>query len=403
MKRAYHLNLLLTFIGFSLGFGFVSAQGVNNIQDSYERGEPFLINTFDVDQLRVVPIKGLENPFSLAFRNNGDILVTERFTGKLRLIRDGQLLEGDIEGVPEVYTGEWRSGLMAVAFHPDDDRTVYLTHHKRVEVDGEDERVVSLVRARLQEDSLVDVTEIFQAKGLDRGIAAAKLIFTPDKKLLMSLGGAYMYAGVGEYAQDSSIHLGKLLRLNDDGTPAEDNPFIDSGEFLPEVFTVGHRNIIGLDYHPETGELWATENGPQGGDEANIIEAGGNYGWPLVSYSRQYRGDWVSRSQWSDDYEQPQVIWWPSIAPSGITFYSGDVFPEWQNNLFVGSMMEGRIPGTGHIERIVFNSRGEEIRREGILRELKSRITDIQQGPDGKLYVLVDEEDGALLVIERAM
>ena len=143
--------------------------------------------------------------------------------------------------------------------------------------------------------------------------------------------------------------------------------------------------------------------GLRGGDEANIITEGSNYGWPLVSYSRQYRGDWVSDSQWSDDYEQPHVIWWPSIAPSGITFYSGDKFPEWQNNLFVGSMMEGRIPGTGHVERVVFNSRGEEIRREGILRELKSRITDIQQGPDGKLYVLVDEEDGALLILEPVL
>ena len=403
MTKTLRLKLLLLLNITSIGNGIVYGQQSADIQHSYNAGEPFLVNTFDVDQVRVVPIKGMENPFSMAFRDNGDILVTERYTGKLRLIRDGKLIEEDISGVPEIYTGEFRSGLMDVAFHPDDDRTIYLTHHKRIVVDGEEERVVVLIRARLMEDRLADVTEIFQAQGLDRGIAASKLMFTPDKKLLMSLGGAYMYAGYGEYAQDPSVHLGKLLRLNDDGTPVEDNPFIDTGEYLPEVFTVGHRNIIGLDYHPITGELWATENGPQGGDEANIITEGSNYGWPLVSYSRQYRGDWVSDSQWSDDYEQPHVIWWPSIAPSGITFYSGDKFPEWQNNLFVGSMMEGRIPGTGHVERVVFNSRGEEIRREGILRELKSRITDIQQGPDGKLYVLVDEEDGALLILEPVL
>ena len=403
MKKRLHLKILLFLSVACLGNGLVYGQQTMDIQRSYDLGEPFLINTFDVDQVRVVPIKGLENPFSMAFKDNGDILVTERYTGKLRLIREGTLIEEEISGVPQVYTGEFRSGLMAVAFHPDDDQTIYLTHHKRVVVDSEDERVVVLIRARLIEDRLVDVAEIFQAKGLDRGIAASKLIFTPDKKLLMSLGGAYMYAGYGEYAQDPSVHLGKLLRLNDDGTAVEDNPFIDSGEYLPEVFTVGHRNIIGLDYHPVTGALWATENGPQGGDEANIIKGGSNYGWPLVSYSRQYRGDWVSGSQWSDEFEQPYVIWWPSIAPSGITFISGETFPGWQNDLFVGSMMEGRIPDTGHIERIVFNSRGEEIRREGILRELKSRITDIQQGPDGKLYVLVDEEDGALLVIEPVM
>jgi len=379
------------------------AQSGSDILSLYERGLPFVINTFEIDEIRVVPIKGLENPFSMAFRDNGDILVTERYTGKLKVVRDGELLAEDLSGVPETVTGEFRSGLMAVALHPNDDRQVYLTYHKPIMVDGEEERAVTLTRARIQENTLNDVTEIFQAAGVDRSIAAAQLLFTPDNKLLMSIGGSYMYAGTDDLAQDPSVHYGKLLRLNDDGTPAADNPFVESGEYLPEVYTVGHRNIIGLDFHPDSGELWATENGPQGGDEANIIQAGTNYGWPIVSYSRQYRGDWVSNEQWSDEFQQPQVIWWPSIAPSGITFYSGEAFPEWNNNLFVGSMMEGRIPGTGHIERVVFNSRGEEIRREGILREIKARITDVQQGPDGNLYVLVDEEDGALLRLEPLM
>ena len=379
------------------------AQSGSDILSLYERGLPFVINTFEIDEIRVVPIKGLENTFSMAFRDNGDILVTERYTGKLKVVRDGELLAEDLSGVPETVTGEFRSGLMAVALHPNDDRQVYLTYHKPIMVDGEEERAVTLTRARIQENTLSDVTEIFQAAGVDRSIAAAQLLFTPDNKLLMSIGGSYMYAGTDDLAQDPSVHYGKLLRLNDDGTPAADNPFVESGEYLPEVYTVGHRNIIGLDFHPDSGELWATENGPQGGDEANIIQAGTNYGWPIVSYSRQYRGDWVSNEQWSDEFQQPQVIWWPSIAPSGITFYSGEVFPEWNNNLFVGSMMEGRIPGTGHIERVVFNSRGEEIRREGILREIKARITDVQQGPDGNLYVLVDEEDGALLRLEPLM
>ena len=379
------------------------AQSGSDILSLYERGLPFVINTFEIDEIRVVPIKGLENPFSMAFRDNGDILVTERYTGKLKVVRDGELLAEDLSGVPETVTGEFRSGLMAVALHPNDDRQVYLTYHKPIMVDGEEERAVTLTRARIQENTLSDVTEIFQAAGVDRSIAAAQLLFTPDNKLLMSIGGSYMYAGTDDLAQDPSVHYGKLLRLNDDGTPAADNPFVESGEYLPEVYTVGHRNIIGLDFHPDSGELWATENGPQGGDEANIIQAGTNYGWPIVSYSRQYRGDWVSNEQWSDEFQQPQVIWWPSIAPSGIAFYSGEAFPEWNNNLFVGSMMEGRIPGTGHIERVVFNSRGEEIRREGILREIKARITDVQQGPDGNLYVLVDEEDGALLRLEPLM
>ena len=391
-----------TFILVSFSSTVLSQSG-SEIQSLYERGLPFTINTFEVDEVRVVPVKGLENPFSMAFRDNGDILVTERYTGKLKVVRNGELLAQDLAGVPATVSGEFRSGLMAVALHPDDDRQVYLTYHKPAMADGEEERVVTLARARIQENRLSDVTDIFQAAGFDRSIAAAQLLFTPDNKLLMSVGGSYMYAGTDDLAQARDNHFGKLLRLNDDGTPAADNPYVESGEYLPEVYTVGHRNIIGLDFHPQTGELWATENGPQGGDEANIIQAGANYGWPLVSYSRQYRGDWVSNEQWSEEFQQPQVIWWPSIAPAGITFYSGDAFPEWQNNLFVSSMMEGRIPGTGHVERVVFNSRGQEIRREGILRELKARITDVQQGPDGNLYVLVDEEDGALLRLEPAL
>lgn len=206
--------------------------------------------------------------------------------------------------------------------------------------------------------------------------------------------------GYGHYAQDPTVHYGKLLRLNDDGSPAADNPFIASGEFLPEVYSVGHRNQIGLSWHPVTGALWAAENGPQGGDEINIIEAGANYGWPLVSMSRQYRGDWISDQRWGANFVDAEVLWWPSIAPSGMAFYTGDKIPEWQGNLLVGSMMQGRIPGSGHLERLAFNSRGEEVRRESLLREFRARVSDVQQSPDGYVYVLLDEEEGALLRLE---
>lgn len=363
--------------------------------------EAIIAKSFSVPEFRVVPVaNGLANPFDFAFRDNGDILVTERYSGQLRLIRDGRLQPRAISGVPPVYSEVFRAGLMSVLFHPEDSNLVYLTHTKAIEVDGEPEQVVALLRARLQEDRLTDVDEIFTSQGLDRGIAAAKLLFTPDGKLLMSLGGAYVYMGYGDYAQDPAVHYGKLLRLNDDGTPAADNPFIESGEYLPEVYSVGHRNQIGLDFNPQTGELWAAENGPQGGDEVNIIHPGANYGWPLVSYSRQYRGDWISSVQQQAEFEDPEIIWWPSIAPSGMSFYTGDKFPEWQGDLFVGSMMEGRIPGTGHVQRISFNSRGEEVRRESLLRELAARVSAVKQGPDGYLYVLVDEPQGALLRLE---
>lgn len=367
-----------------------------------EFAAPRTIVTADAGAIRVVPLaQGLANPFDLAFRGNGDILVTERYTGQLRVIREGELLPQALSGVPPVYADVFRAGLMSIALHPDDDALIYMTYTKAIEVDGEPEQTVALARARILEDRLVDVEEIFVALGLDRGIAAAKLLFTPDKHLLMSVGGAYMYMGLGDYAQDSTVHYGKLLRLNDDGSAVADNPFVGSGEYLPEVFSVGHRNQIGMDYHPVTGALWVSENGPQGGDEINIIRPGANYGWPYVSYSRQYRGDWVSNNERQAEFEQPEIIWWPSIAPAGLAFYSGDKIPEWQGNLFVGAMIEGRIPGTGHVERIVFNNRGQEIRREGLLRELGARITAVKQGLDGYLYAVVDEEHGALLRFEK--
>ncbi len=363
--------------------------------------QPFTVQTHEIDQVLVTPLAtGLANPFDMAFRGNGDILITERYTGKLRVVRDGRLLRDDLAGLPEVYSDVFRAGLMAVAVHPDDDSIVYLTYTKPIIVDGEPEQTVALLRARIVEDTLTQVEEIFSAKGLDRGIAASQLLFTPEGKLLMSIGGAYVYAGYGDYAQDPAVHFGKLLRLNDDGSVPEDNPFLTGGEYLPEVYSVGHRNIIGLSYHPETGELWATENGPQGGDEANIIVPGANYGWPIVSHSRQYRGDRVSDRPWDPRFEDPEVIWWPSIAPASMIFYSGDKLPQWQGNMLVGSMMEGRIPGTGHLERVVFNSRGQEIRRESLLQSLHSRVTGVAQGPDGYLYILLDEENGALLQLE---
>ena len=398
-RKQLKAKLLVLVLGWgSAGAGLT--QGVP-FDGQITPAQPFVLRTFEIDEVLVTPVAtGLANPFDMAFRGNGDILVTERYTGKLRVVRDGRLLDGDLSGLPEVYSEVFRAGLMAVEVHPDDDRIVYLTYTKPIIVDGEAEQTVALLRARIVEDRLVDVVEIFAARGLDRGIAASQLLFTPEGKLLMSVGGAYVYAGVGDYAQDPALHYGKLLRLNDDGSAPTDNPFVAGGEYLPEVYTVGHRNIIGLSYHPETGELWATENGPQGGDEANIIRGGENYGWPIVSYSRQYRGDRVSERPWDAGFIDPEVIWWPSIAPASMIFYSGDKLPEWQGNMLVGSMMEGRIPGTGHIERVVFNSRGQEIRRESLLRQLNSRVTGVAQGPDGYLYVLLDEENGALLRLE---
>ena len=193
--------------------------------------------------------------------------------------------------------------------------------------------------------------------------------------------------------------ISKILRLNDDGSIPADNPFADQAGTLPEIWSIGHRAVEGMAFHPVTGELWASEHGPQGGDEVNIIEKGGNYGWPLVTFGREYDGSRVTSRPWMEGMLQPELFWVPSIATSGMMFYTGDRFPQWQHNLFVGSLMTARVPGTGHIERIEFNANGEQ-RRESLLTELKQRVRDVQQGPDGLIYVLTEETDGALLVIE---
>ena len=380
--------------------GFASAQTRGGVPALPPPDRPIVINTDVVPLVRVVPIvSGLSHPWGMAFRSNGDILVTER-EGRLRVIRNGQLLERNIPGVPEVFASRDRAGLLDIALHPDDDRVVFLTYTKSIEHEGEPALTVALVRGLLDGDALTEVTDIFVAEGLDDGIAASRLLFHPDGTLFMSVGGSYVFAQTGEYAQDPGTHFGKLLRLNDDGTPANGNPFVGNTEYLPEIYSMGHRNQLGLAFHPETGDLWASENGPQGGDEVNIIKSGRNYGWPIASYSREYNGNRVSDTPWLAAFEEPEVVWWPSIAPSGMAFYTGERFPAWQGSLFVGSMMVGRMFHTGHLERVVFNTRGEEIGREWLLTEFKQRIRDVRQGPDGYLYVLTEEDDAVLLRLE---
>ena len=397
-RPLFALTLTLALFGVS-----TSAQRRDGVPALPPPDGPVVLYTAEVPRIRVVPIaRGLSHPWGMAFRQNGDILVTERDKGTLRVIRNGQLLERDIPGVPEVFTDVNLAGLMDIAVHPDDDRIVYLTYSKLKERDGQRGATVALARGRLEGGALTEVRDIFVADGWGSGIAASRLLWGADGTLFMTVGGAYQFAQTGHYAQDPSTHFGKLLRLNDDGTAIDDNPFVGKAGYLPEIYSAGHRNQLGLAFHPETGELWATENGPQGGDEANIIKPGENYGWPLASYSREYSGVRVTDTPWLQEFEQPEVLWWPSIAPSGLTFYTGEHFPAWQGDLFVGSMRVGRMRHTGHLERIVFNGRGEEIRREWLLADLKQRIRDVRQGPDGYLYVLTEEEDAVLLRIEPA-
>jgi aldose sugar dehydrogenase len=241
------------------------------------------------------------------------------------------------------------------------------------------------------------VRELFAAEEPGGGPAPGlPLIFGPDGYLYMGVGGAN-----DEIAQRGDSYYGKVLRFNDDGSVPQ-NPFADRQGFKPEIYTLGHRNMVGMTLHPTTGEVWQNENGPLGGDEVNILKPGANYGWPLVSYGRDYSGAAVSTMRTMVGVEDPVLFWNPAIAISGMTFYTGEHFPAWQNNLFVGGLQFGRIPRTGQMHRIVFNENWEEIRREALFVELRQRIRDVELGPDGLLYVLTDEQDGALLRLEPA-
>ena len=360
---------------------------------------PYVFDTAEAGPIRVDVITNeLSHPWGMAFLPNGDILVTER-PGNLRLIRNGELDPQAISGVPDVLIGGVAGqSLQEVTLHPDfeENNLVYLTYMKPLE--GRD-FTPSIMRARLDLDNmaLVDVEDIFLATTIEGGlIAGAPMIFAPDGTIIMGVGNG------SETAQDPAIHNGKFVRLNDDGSVPADNPFVNEPGYLPEIYTLGNRNMLGLAIHPETGEVWETENGPQGGDEVNILKPGANYGWPIVSFGREYTGPRVSERTYMEGMEGPVVIWIPSIAVSGAIFYTGDAFPAWKGNLLTGGLIYGRIPGTGVLDRIVFNENMDEMRRETLLPELRQRIRNIEQGPDGLIYLLTDEDEGALLRISPA-
>ena len=357
---------------------------------------PWVFDTAEQHRIRVsVVTRGLSHPWAMAFLPDGGMLVTER-PGRLRILRGGVLDPQPVAGVPEV-RNEGNGGLLDVALHPRfaDNGLVYLTY-TRPAINGWG--APSLARGRLEGGALVGVEDLVVTdpyegnQGLNGRIA-----FGRDGKLYMSTGGR-----VGNLAQDLASLRGKILRLNDDGSAPPDNPFAAKPGHRPEIYTLGHRNTLGLILHPETGDLWNHENGPNGGDEINVILPGRNYGWPLVSFGRLYPGSRVSEHPTRDGIESPLVVWLPAIAAAGMAVYTGDRFPAWRGNVFVGSLRKGGIPGTGHVQRIVFNEQYEELRREAILQELRQRIREVRQGPDGLLYLLTDEDDGALLRIEPA-
>ena len=365
---------------------------------------PWVIDTAEQHEIRAsVVARGLEHPWAIAFLPDGGMLITER-DGRLRVLRDDRLDLQPISGVPEVRT-DGNGGLMDVAVHPEfaANGLVYLTYTK-----GHDDGRGSpaLARGRLEGTALHDVRDLVVTAPFHTNSGLnGRVAFGRDGKVYMSTGGRIrsLDGDLLDAPQDPASLRGKVLRLNDDGSVPDDNPFVDEPGHRPEIYTIGHRNTLGLMLHPGTGDVRQHENGPNGGDELNVLLSGRNYGWPLMSFGRLYPGARVSQHPTRDGYESPLIVWLPAIAAAGLAVYSGDRFPAWQGNVFVGSLQMGGIPGTGHLQRIVLNEQMEELRRELLLQELRQRVREVRQGPDGLLYVLTDDpEDGALLRIEPA-
>jgi glucose/arabinose dehydrogenase len=334
----------------------------------------------------------LVNPWSLAFLPDGNILVTEK-DGRLRIIRNGALDPKPIAGVPAVRV-QGRSGLMEVILHPQfaANRFVYFTYLKPV---GDKQSALTLARGRFTGSAIVEATDLFTTGG---GVSGpSRLAWGRDGKLYMTTPSS----GNGSSSQDPNSYAGKVLRLNDDGTVPADNPFSGRAGYKAEVYSLGHRNSLGLAVHPATGAMWQHEMGPNGGDKVNVLKPGANYGWPIVSLGRSYPGPWQSPTFSKEGFEPPVVYWMPSISLSGLTFYTGNKLPKWKGDIFVGGQRTGEIPGTGHLERVLVNDKLEELRRESLLVPLRMRIRDVRQGPDELLYVIVDhDQNGGILRIE---
>jgi glucose/arabinose dehydrogenase len=384
--------------GFS-ALAIVIAGAVGSAQGSRSSPPPpALPQTFFSANLpiRVVPVvTGLSHPWSLAFLPDGNMLVTER-DGRLRIIRNGVLDPTPIPGTPKVFA-RVLGGLLDVALHPRfaENRFVYLSYSKQRE---DNLSATALARGVFDGTSLTDVKDIFVANSWSKSLTnfGGRIAFDREGLLYLTVGERQEQ----DRAQKPDDHGGKVLRLRDDGTAPPDNPFVGKPGFLPEIYSLGHRSPQGLAMNPATGAIWENEHGPLGGDEMNIILPGKNYGWPLVTFGTDYDGTKVSDATWRADLEAPYVYWVPSIAVSGLAFYTGDRFPTWKGNVFVGSMFAGRTRGTGHLQRILINEAGRPINREPILTELRQRIRDVRQGPDGFLYVLTDEDAGMVLRLE---
>jgi glucose/arabinose dehydrogenase len=362
----------------------------------------YVFDTAEQHGIKVTVLaKGLPRSFGMVFLPDGDLLVSERGLN-LRIIHDATgsnpvLDPAPVAGMPQLDEPYRNGGLHDLALHPNfaNNHLLYFTYNKgEPVVEGQRRRsAVALMRGRYENGALTDVEELFVSQfGSTSG---SRLAFAGDGKLYMTTGAPF-----GADAQDLTGAFGKVLRFNDDGTIPTDNPFIGREGVHPAIYSYGHRDQLGLTVHAATGTLLAAEHGPNGGDEVNVIRGGLNYGWPDISFGRNYDGPRISESPVAENIEQPLLLWVPSIGPSGLAVYTGDKFPAWKGNLFVGSARRGEVDRTGGLERVVLNENLEDVRRETLLTELHQRIRDVREGPDGNLYVLTDGDEFAVLRIE---
>jgi glucose/arabinose dehydrogenase len=372
--RAWRVRAVVSLVGFA------SVAACAPREDAVQRSQ--------LHRYRIVHVaEGLDYAWGMAFLPGGDILVTER-DGALRMVRNGVLDTQRVAGVPAVHaTGQ--GGLLDVAIHPGftTNKLVYLSFSKP----GEAGATTAVVRGRLEGHALVDVHEVFEAKAWTRGAGhfGSRLAFDRNGYLFISVGERQIMKD----AQRLDTHQGKIIRLHDDGRVPNDNPFVGRIDALPEIYALGVRNPQGLTMHPTTGDLWESEHGPRGGDEINIIRAGRNYGWPVITHGIGYDGVPISEFKEMEGMETPLYAFVPSIATSGIAIYEGDAFPNWRGDVFVGGLVGEELARV--------SLKGNEPTHEALVR-VKRRIRDVRVGPDGLIYLLVDAPASPMLRLEPA-
>ena len=386
---------------FLAGF-IVLGNAVLFVSCSSDTGEPETVvrtafHDFSIDTVTA----GLVHPFSMAFTPEGDLLVAER-PGRLRIVRDGSLLDQPVEGLPDILAigqgampqnGYEQAGMRDVMLHPNfaENRLLYLSYTKP----GADSLGnIAVARGRFENDVLSEVEELFHAEafgnGSDRSSQWGGRLALDGKGYLFITIGDRQWPSVGDLtahpAQDLSKHNGTTIRLHEDGRIPDDNPFIGQEGVRPEIWSYGHRNAQGFGVHPETGSLWLNEHGPQGGDELNLIRPGLNYGWPVVGFGVHYRtGAAIHDGTHQDGMEPPTHIWVPSIGVTGMLFYTGNAFPDWHGNMLVASLRGEEL--------VRLTLEGDEVLREEVILEGVGRIRDVRQGPDGMIYLAMDADE----------